>query len=870
MYQSEFVKKLTFLTKLLAPQKKSAVLIFFLIIVGAITESFGISMIFPILQIIVKGELQGWLAQVFGPALPLIPQNALLPVLCLFYLAIIILNVSISIAKLFFSRRLIWQLKMNWIMRIFTKYNEAKYSFILNHKQGELVNNVIFETENAAQCLIKIVDYVSKIVILTAMFITLCFINWRATLVLSLFLCIFWLLTNKALKSYVRKKGADILRLRQQILAETAESIGTLHLIKILGISSFFIKKIKQMATDHYRLLIRVSILKSLLENMGQLVMAFAVVGSILFINYFSDIVIIDLVPTLGVMVLLAQKMVGSVSGLASTRVTILSQMPSVALSHKLSEHHIPQENIAGGDEFKGLQDDIVFQNVTFSYEAGKTVLSEWNMVIPLGKITAIVGPSGIGKSTIVNLLAGLYEPNDGCILCNGRNLSEWKLQSWRRKIGYVSQDTQLFNMSIRENILLGDPYATENDIINAAKLANAHDFIDYLPNGYDTVIGERGLKLSGGQRQRIAIAIALIRNPDLFIFDEATSALDKTSEELIQKSIEEIRKEKTIIIIAHRPSTIETADVIYDLGKTEIAETSDAPAQNIQKDEIVNTHKEVHANIAEEVHANIPKKRMRGILYIATGERYVVSCINSAKSALHHCKGRVGVSICCDKEHEKLAKESELFDHVIIIKNPHRRSKVDYIRHTPYTRTLYLDADSFVVADITEMFTLLDRFDIAMTHAHMRNHKLATEPWREALPSAFPQFNGGVLLYRWNDKVEQFCKDWSKYYVEAGFSKDQVTLRELLWKSDLHLYALPPEYNFRYFYKLPFLPTKELEPKILHYRYAFMYDTLPLYFWKVKWRAFTTILSQMFKVFKQRISVRELEKNDWKSNGQS
>jgi subfamily B ATP-binding cassette protein MsbA len=575
MHRFELFKKIAFLAKLLAPWKKSVILVFILILVGAIMESVAVSMIFPILQVVVRGELQGGLAQMFAPMLSLFPKDTLLPVLCLLYLAIILLNVGLAVTKIFFSRRLIWRLKFQWIRTIYMKYIESKYTFILNHKQGELLNNLLHETQGAAQCLLKIVDYCSKIVVFTAIFVTLCFINWRITLVLSSILCIMWMSTNNVLKNYVRKKGREIVRLRQQISADVAESIGAIHLIKVFGISRFFFKKISKLTTDQYSLEIRVSILKSLLENMGQLVIAFAVVGSILYINYFTDIVLLHLLPTLGVLVLLAQKLVGSVSGLASMRVTILSQLPSVLLSQKLSEQFIPQEDISGGAEFRGLQDDIVFKNVAFSYERGKTVLSECNMVIPLGKITAIVGPSGIGKSTIVNLLAGVYKPNVGCILCNGRNLSEWKLQSWRQKIGYVSQDIQLFNMSIRENILLGDLSATEEDIINAAKLANSHNFIVDLPDGYDTVIGERGLKLSGGQRQRISIARAIIRNPDLLIFDEATSALDNKSETLIQKAIEEIRKEKTIIIIAHRHSTIETADIVYDVGKNKVTETS-------------------------------------------------------------------------------------------------------------------------------------------------------------------------------------------------------------------------------------------------------------------------------------------------------
>lgn len=257
-------------------------------------------------------------------------------------------------------------------------------------------------------------------------------------------------------------------------------------------------------------------------------------------------------------------------------------------------------------------------------------------------------------------------------------------------------------------------------------------------------------------------------------------------------------------------------------------------------------------------------KKRMKGVLYIATGKAYyVVGSINSAKSVLHNCKGKVGVSICCDKENEKLARKSEIFDEVILIKNPHRRSKVEYLAYTPYERTLYLDADSIVVSDITEMFDLLDRFDIALSHAHRRLEGI--QSWRVSLPKAFSQFNGGVILYKWNNKIEQFCKDWSKYYSIAGFKRDQVTLRELLWKSDMHLYVLPPEYNFRYFYKLAFLTKKEVRPKILHYRHVFQHR--PIRFWKAKCDAFLSILLQSFKVFKQRISIREFKDNNWKAN---
>jgi ABC-type multidrug transport system fused ATPase/permease subunit len=187
--------------------------------------------------------------------------------------------------------------------------------------------------------------------------------------------------------------------------------------------------------------------------------------------------------------------------------------------------------------------------------------------VIPKGKMTAVIGPSGIGKTTIADLVIGLLEPTTGEIVVNGRSLQEYNLRSWRNRLGYVSQDTVIFNTSVKENIRIGKIDAGDEEIENAAKGAAIFDFVMSLPRGFQTEVGDRGVKLSGGQRQRIAIARAILRDPDLYIFDEATSALDHESERLIQKSIEEVGQDKTVLVIAHRLSTIENADVVYDVS---------------------------------------------------------------------------------------------------------------------------------------------------------------------------------------------------------------------------------------------------------------------------------------------------------------
>ena len=216
---------------------------------------------------------------------------------------------------------------------------------------------------------------------------------------------------------------------------------------------------------------------------------------------------------------------------------------------------------------------DIVFDNVTFGYRDRLPILKNLSLRLPAGKTTAIVGATGSGKSTLVKLLLRFYEVNSGYITLDGLDLQSLDLRDLRRAIGLVSQDVFLFHGTVAENIAYGSFKATEREIVQAAKVAEAHDFIVGLPEGYETVVGERGQKLSGGQRQRLAIARALLKNPPILILDEATSAVDNETEAAIQKSLEKITQERTVVAIAHRLSTVRNAHCIYVMDCGELVE---------------------------------------------------------------------------------------------------------------------------------------------------------------------------------------------------------------------------------------------------------------------------------------------------------
>ena len=217
---------------------------------------------------------------------------------------------------------------------------------------------------------------------------------------------------------------------------------------------------------------------------------------------------------------------------------------------------------------------NIIFNHVNFKYEANEEhVLTDFNINIESGKKIALVGESGVGKSTISLLIPRFYDVTSGEILIDDINIKDYELSSLRKNIGHVQQEVYIFYGNIRDNILYGNPQATEEEIIIAAKKARIHDFIMSLENGYDTIVGERGVKLSGGQKQRIAIARVFLKNPAILILDEATSALDNITEMLIQEALEDLTKGRTSIIIAHRLSTIKEADEILVLSKNGISE---------------------------------------------------------------------------------------------------------------------------------------------------------------------------------------------------------------------------------------------------------------------------------------------------------
>lgn len=278
--------------------------------------------------------------------------------------------------------------------------------------------------------------------------------------------------------------------------------------------------------------------------------------------------------PSLVTFVVALQRLNGSLGAIASYLGSLNSNAAQLDQLNQLLEPGDKQFRRRGGQPFQALKREIHLRGVTLVYSPElPPALRNIDLVLPRGSTVALVGSSGAGKSSIADLLVGLYHPSDGEILIDGTPMDQFDLISWQQHLGVVSQDTFLFNASIRDNIAFGTPNAGEAEILAAAQKAQADAFIQQLPNGYDTLIGERGYRLSGGQRQRLSLARAILRDPDLLILDEATSALDTQSEQLVQQAIDQFEGRHAVLVIAHRLSTIVKADLICVLANGEIVE---------------------------------------------------------------------------------------------------------------------------------------------------------------------------------------------------------------------------------------------------------------------------------------------------------
>lgn len=446
--------------------------------------------------------------------------------------------------------------------------------FYANNQVGQVISRVINDVEQTKDFILTglmniWLDCITIIIALSIMF----FLDVKLTFA-AIFIFPFYILTVYFFFGRLRK----LTRVRSQALAEVQ---GFLH-ERVQGMSvikSFAIEDNEAKNFDNHNK----NFLQRAFQHTRWNAYSFAAIntvtdlGPIIVIGVGSYLAITGsiTVGTLAAFVGYLEQLFGPLRRLVSSFTTLTQSFASMDRVFQLMDEDYDIKNGIGAQPIKICEGQIDLKHVSFKYnENEKEVLHDINLTINKGETVAFVGMSGGGKSTLINLIPRFYDVTQGEILIDHHNVKEFLTGSLRNQIGLVQQDNILFSDTVKENILLGRPDATDDEVVEAAKMANAHDFISNLPNGYDTEVGERGVKLSGGQKQRLSIARIFLNNPPVLILDEATSALDLESEAIIQEALDVLSKDRTTLIVAHRLSTITHADRIVVMENGRIVET--------------------------------------------------------------------------------------------------------------------------------------------------------------------------------------------------------------------------------------------------------------------------------------------------------
>lgn len=399
------------------------------------------------------------------------------------------------------------------------------------------------------------------------------YLSWQLTLV-ALLILPFSLIVISSIGLRLRKYSVRSQEKLADVTAVLQETISGARVVKAFAMEEFEIRKFMKETFGYFKALLKISRVRGLAAPVNEFLTAVVAVGILWFGGQkvlAGDVLQPEEFITF---LLIIFSLVHPVKELSSVNSRV---QEAVAAADRVFEVLDLQPEIVSAPNARvitSLEKSIRFENVSFAYEERAEVLREVSFEIKKGEILAIVGPSGAGKSTLVDLLPRFYDPTSGRILIDGHDLREFTVNSLRQLLGIVTQETILFHDTVRSNIAYGLQDVPESRLTEAAQAANAHRFISEMPQGYDTVIGERGVKLSGGQRQRLAIARALLKNPPILILDEATSALDSESEMLVQQAIERLMENRTSFVIAHRLSTILHANQIIVLEKGRVVQS--------------------------------------------------------------------------------------------------------------------------------------------------------------------------------------------------------------------------------------------------------------------------------------------------------
>nr|WP_155706532.1 ABC transporter ATP-binding protein [Gloeocapsopsis dulcis] len=539
---------------------------------SSLAEGLGISLFVPFLQSVSHTSSQahsqnllvGFLNQIFGD-LSFNTRLFIIPI-CIFA-SILLKNCLVYGNTILFSW-LNWQISDRLRKGIYKQLLSVSFNYLERNQSGRFLSVLDKETWQTSQALAVFISLITSACTIVVFVILLFLISWQLTILVAVAMLLISLSVQSVTRQ-VKSVGKQAARANAAFVSRALEGLSGMKVIRAFGRESYEQERFEQASQEVCAAFRRLDVISGAVNPFSE-VLSTALLTGILIVALQDQ----SNLPTLLTFIFMLYRLQPQMKIFDSARVNLGGLTGSVEQVMELLNRADKTYISSGKLSFKGLKQAIAFNCVTFRYDPlEKPVLQQISITIPRGRTTAIVGPSGAGKSTLIGLLCRFYDVTTGDIYVDGEPLKQLNLADWRSRIAIVSQDTHLFSSTITENIAYGRLDATTDEIIAAAKLAHAHDFILELPQGYETKVGDRGVRLSGGQRQRLALARAIICNPEILILDEATNALDSISEHLIQEVLQSFGQNRTVIVIAHRLSTIEQADQIIVMEKGRVRE---------------------------------------------------------------------------------------------------------------------------------------------------------------------------------------------------------------------------------------------------------------------------------------------------------
>lgn len=555
-------------------------LIILLGIISAFAEGLGISLFIPLLEDFITQEEvfsfhHNHLLHTLDQLSAHLPEDSRLFWLSFIIFACILLKTGIlytnTVLLSWFNASLGHRLRS----QIFHQLLHVGYGFLEVTDSGKLINTLAAETWQVERAVSVSLGLISSGGTILIFVLLLLLISWRLTLLAAIAMIVISTLVQ-FLTRHVKTLGKQAVVINEVLTRHMWEGLAGMRVIRAFGQEHYEQRQFDRASQQVQRVFFRLDVWSGLVDPLSE---AFSAALLLIILSLSLNQYAAGSLPVFLTFVFVLYRLQPQVKMMDGCRVALLSLDASVEAVEALLDPADKPYTRSGSMRYARLQNAIALECVSFRYAPDQPLaLRQVSLQIPRGKTTALVGPSGAGKSTLIDLLCRLYEPTAGTIRVDRHPLHQLNLKDWRAQMAMVSQDVYLFDTSIRDNIMYGRLDASEDDIVAAAVQAHAHDFILQLPEGYDTKVGDRGTSLSGGQRQRIALARAILRNPDILILDEATNALDSIAESLIQEALETLSRDRTVIVVAHRLSTIERADQIIVLQEGQIVEQGTLP----------------------------------------------------------------------------------------------------------------------------------------------------------------------------------------------------------------------------------------------------------------------------------------------------